>query len=126
MTWDAGRWPNFAQAEFRCRHTGRCEMDPDFLDRLQALRTALGEPLAISSGFRDPAHPVEAGKSEPGAHAHGVAADVEADTRLAFRILALAPGLGFTGIGVSQRSGRGRFVHLDTWPRAPRPNVWSY
>jgi hypothetical protein len=126
IAWDRSRWPNFTLAEFACKHTGRCEMDPDFLDRMQALRDLLGEPLPVSSGYRDRSHPEEAGKAEPGAHAHGCAGDITCDGRLAFKILGLAPGLGFTGIGISQRKGRARFIHLDTWQAPPRPNVWSY
>ncbi len=126
MIWTAGRWPNFSEAEMRCKHTGQCEMDPDFMDKLQALRSRLDKPLAVTSGYRAASHPVEAAKAEPGAHSRGMAADIECDGRLAFQILALAPQLGFTGIGVSQRSGKGRFVHLDTWTGGPRPNVWSY
>ncbi len=123
---DWSRYPNFSRAEFTCSHTGRCDMDADFLSRMQQLRTMLGVPLVINSGFRDPSHPAEAHKPEPGAHTYGVAADVACDTRLCYQILQLAPTLGFTGLGVSQRAGRGRFVHLDTWTHRPRPNVWSY
>lgn len=123
---DWTRWPNFSEPEFACKHTGLCDMDPHFLDCLQSLRSLLGVPLAVSSGYRHPMHPVEAGKNAPGAHSKGCAADLPCDGQLAFKILALAPGLGFTGIGVSQRPGRARFVHLDTWAQPPRPNVWSY
>lgn len=125
MEWDHDRWPNFAPIEFRCRHTGRDNMDPAFLDRLQALRTTIGIPFHITSGFRDPTHPAEARKGQPGAHAMGRAADVAADGSLKFLILKHAIPLGFTGIGVAKT-----FIHLDDILPGEghmfRPVVWTY
>ena len=34
---DWSRYPNFTEAEFRCRHCGRQEMQPALLERLQTL-----------------------------------------------------------------------------------------
>jgi zinc D-Ala-D-Ala carboxypeptidase len=129
MIWDSKRWPNFSEAEMRCKHSGRCEMNADFMDMLQALRVAYGRPLAVTSGYRDRSHPVEAGKSKPGAHAAGRAVDIACQGADAHRIAALAFGLGFTGVGVSQHSRGARFLHLDTMTAAegyPRPTLYSY
>ena len=123
LDWD--KYPNFSREEFECSETGNCYMREDFMDLLQKLRTQLDEPMTITSGFRDPTHPVEASKEAPGVHTRGLAADVACDTQQAHRILKLAFALGFTGIGVKQ-SGHGRFVHLDTFTGKARPNVWSY
>lgn len=120
------RWPNFTEAELRCSHTGECVVDPRLLDCLQELRDAVGTALVVSSGYRHPTHPEEAKKEQPGAHALGLAVDLRTGSHLAYRILTYAPSLGFTGIGVSQRQGAPRFVHLDIWQEPPRPNVWSY
>ena len=45
----------------------------------------------------------------------------------AIELIALAAGLGFTGIGVQQKGGS-RFIHLDDVPAdvLPRPAIWSY
>ena len=121
-------YPNFSPDEFRCRHTGLLEMDPGFMDRLQALRTEFGRPMLISSGYRNPSHPIEAGKVEPGAHSTGQACDVAVLGRDALDLVALAIKHGFTGIGVNQK-GHGRFIHLDDLEhtaRRPRPWIWSY
>lgn len=125
---DWTKYPNFRPEEFACSHTGRVHMAPDFLARLQQLRTAYGGPLIISSGYRDPTHPREAAKPYPGPHTTGRAADVRATGPAAFQLLHIALALGFTGIGIQQR-GAGRFIHLDTIPpdrHHPRPYVWSY
>lgn len=124
-----GRWPNFTRAELACRHTGECRIHPDFMDRLQALRRAFGRPMRVTSGYRHPTHPAEAGKARPGAHSLGRAADIQVEGEDAVRLMSLAYQLGFTGIGVQQK-GHGRYIHLDDVPTGradiPRFALWSY
>jgi len=125
---DWTRYPNFRAEEFRCRHSGRLVMHPEFMTRLQRLRTAFGRPMVISSGYRDPTHPLEARKPRPGAHASGRACGVAIAGAAALELVVLAVAHGFTGIGV-QQSGSTRFIHLDDLagsPQAPRPTIWSY
>ena len=121
-------YPNFSKAEFDCKATGRNEMKPEFLAKLQELRTTLGFPFIISSGYRDPSHPVEARKAAPGQHSQGTACDIQCqDGATAFRIVQKALELGFTGVGIAQDNRRGRasrFVHLDI--RTSTPVMWSY
>lgn len=102
-------------------------MHPDFMARLQRLRTAYGKPMKITSGYRDPTHPIEAKKAVPGAHASGRACDVAIRGAEAVELLKLALEHGFTGIGVQQK-GEGRFLHLDDIEDGsqPRPMLWSY
>lgn len=120
-------YPNFTEAEFRCKSTGRCAMDPEFMARLQRLRLAFGKPMVVTSGFRDPSHPAEARKTATGAHALGRAADIAVQGADALRLVVLAAEMGFTGIGVQQK-GFERFIHLDDVqpPALPRPAIWSY
>ena len=124
MNWS--RFPNFREAEFRCRHTGIVAMDEVFMLRLQDLRSALGFPFVINSGYRHATHPVEAAKARPGAHAIGKAADIKlAHGGQVYEVLTRAREFGFTGIGIE----RG-FVHLDTCETgeigAVRPAAWTY
>lgn len=121
---DWGLYPNFSKREFDCKHTGRNAMRADFMERLQQLRTRYGKPMVISSGYRDATHPVEARKRTPGTHAHGIACDVAVMGADAHEIVRLAMEMGFTGIGVSQKSTGARFIHLDT--SAERKAIWSY
>lgn len=121
-------YPNFSEDEFRCKHTGRCEMSPEFMAKLQRLRIAYGRPMTVTSGYRHPTHPIEAAKARPGSHATGRAVDIGVQGADALRLIVLAVGLGFSGIGVQQKGG-GRFIHLDDLPDGggfSRPMVWSY
>lgn len=129
---ESWRWPNFTPQELACKHTGAFAMSPAFLDRLQELRSELGFAFAVTSGYRAPSHPVEAGKKWPGAHCYGRAVDIAADGARALKIVERARAFGFTGIGVSQPVGQlgGRFIHLDDMQpdefHAVRPHFWTY
>lgn len=112
----------FSRRELECKHTGFCDMAPEFLERLDALREAFGKPLALTSAFRHPTHPVEAKKPVPGIHASGRAADIAVTGEDAYNLVRLAMQLGFHGIGVAQ-SAKGRFVHVDI---RPRKTIWTY
>lgn len=114
----------FSRQELACRHTGRCEMDPAFMRMLDKLRDEYALPMVVSSGFRDPSHPSEAGKAAPGWHTKGRAVDILVHGAHAHRLVKLALLHGFTGIGISQRGAHeGRFIHLDNRELA---TIWSY
>ncbi len=118
----------FNRDEFVCSHTGEAKMNQDFLDKLNQLREYYNKPMIISSGYRDVTHPIEAVKSNGGAHTTGCAADVMVDRGDAYKVLELAFKVGMTGIGVAQKGGA-RFLHLDSIESSterPRPTVWSY
>lgn len=126
LDWDL--YPDFTEDEFRCSHTGLVCMKPQYMERLQNLRTEYGHAMIISSGYRHPSHPIEAIKTLLGAHTTGCASDVRVHGDRALRLVALAVKHGFTGIGVHQRGER-RFIHLDDLPGSPnmpRPWIWSY
>jgi uncharacterized protein YcbK (DUF882 family) len=122
---DWGRYPNFKEPEFACKHCGKTEMEPDFMHRLQSLRSRYKKPMTITSGYRCPDHPIEKAKAFPGPHSTGKAADVAVQGGEAHRLLSIAFELGFTGIGVQQKGDK-RFIHLDTVTDGQRPTVWSY
>lgn len=115
----------FSPSELRCRHTGYCNMDPDFLVELDLLRSRFGGPLRLSSAYRHPTHPVEAKKPAPGLHAQGKAVDIAVAGTNAHMIVGLAIALGFTGIGVQQLGPvESRFIHIDR--RDGPATIWSY
>lgn len=104
-------------------------MNAEFMDRLQLLRKRYGSPVRINSGYRDVSHPVEAKKRTRGAHTYGRAVDIDVTGKAAYAIVKLALELGFSGIGISLRSGVPHFVHLDDMTSKDgfhRPTMWSY
>ena len=85
VNWENSKY--FKATEFICSHTGTEKMDQNFIDKLNNLREAYGKPMAISSGYRDSTHPVEAMKKDPkgGAHVSGEAADILIERGNAFK-----------------------------------------
>lgn len=128
-------YPNFTKEEFKCSHTGLCEMDKDFMDRLQDLRTHLEQinphrpdlfRMTINSGYRHKTHPIERKKQVPGEHTDGKAADIKAHGHLAHLLIKYGADY-FPRIGVSQKGPHNkRFIHLGTSKNRPSPTVWSY
>jgi len=128
VSWES---PYFTQDEMRCQcGCNEDGMDPDFMEKLTSLRADWGQPMVITSGYRCPHHPIEARKSKPGAHTTGHAADVAIYGEDAYKLLCVALGHGFTGVGIAQKGSYGsRFLHLDdleTDDGFPRPTIWSY
>lgn len=119
----------FKPAEFACKHCRDNRMQDWFLRDLDELRHQFGRPLIITSGYRCPLHNAAVSSTgHAGPHTTGCAADIGVARGEAYAVLRLAFALGFTGIGVAQKSAE-RFIHLDKLLAAPgraRPLVWSY
>lgn len=123
-------WRYFTVAEFACK-CGKCQnlIDHQFITELDELRHRYGAPLNVSSGYRCPEYNAKVSSTGlTGPHTTGRAADLLVDRGNAHKLLRIAMGMNFTGIGVQQK-GAGRFLHLDNLPNAtgqPRPTLWSY
>ena len=118
--------PYFYESEFRCKHTGECLMDEEYMDTLFQVRLAYGKLMKVTSGYRAPSHPIEAAKSRPGEHSMGRCADFAVFGADAIRLMRIALNHGMTRIGVQQK-GAGKFLHLGMGGRhLSKPNIWSY
>ena len=67
----AWRWHDFSPAEIACRGTANLLINEPALDRLQALRDALGKPLIIRSAYRSPEHNKAVGAIRPAVRRNG-------------------------------------------------------
>lgn len=116
--------PYFTESEFRCKHTGQCQMDARFMDALLAIRKEWGKPMKITSGYRHWSHPVEARKGHKnGEHTKGLCVDVATAGGVEAAQLALiAIKHGITRIGVAKS-----FLHLGMGDgKLPSPALWTY
>jgi uncharacterized protein YcbK (DUF882 family) len=117
----------FKLEEFACKETGDNRIDPLFVAWLDELRHQVGYPLVITSGYRSPLHSAEVGKTTPGAHAEGVAADlslIHTGTSISLarqRIVSTALRMGCQRIGIGRT-----FVHVDLSETKPSPRMWDY
>lgn len=115
-------WPNFAIDELACHCAGRfCDgeywHDPNFLDRLQALREGVGRPLVITSGHRCRLWNAFI-RGAPRSQHKTMAVDISLRGRDRHQLFARAQRLGFTGFGLAQS-----FLHLDL---RDGPAIWYY
>lgn len=121
---DWKKYPNFSEAEFRCKHTGKCDMQAPFMGVLQAIRTEYGKPMKVTSGYRHPTHPVEAKKGHSnGEHTKGACADIACENGAdRFRLVQIALKHGITRIGIAKN-----FLHLGIGgPGLPNNVIWDY
>lgn len=121
----------FTEFELACPCCGVNGMSTAFIDKLTTLRKLYYATMSLSSAYRCPHHNQAVSTTgETGPHTTGRAVDVRCSGGEALRLIDLALGCGFTGIGVSQKGNRtSRFIHLDDLPDSrfcPRPWVWSY
>ena len=105
------RWPNFKPSEIACKGTGSVLVVPEALDALQALRTRLGRPLVIKSGYRSPEHNERVGGARASKHMEGAAFDIECRPDQQAALIFAAKDVGFRGFGRYDT-----FVHVDLGP----------
>jgi len=103
-------------------------MNEEFMLLLELIREECGFPFIVTSAYRCTQHPVEAKKTNAGAHTTGKAVDIATNGENAYKLVQIALKHGVEGIGISQKGDRNsRFIHLDTAGLTrSRPRVWSY
>ena len=116
---------NFSLREFASKGNGDIRVDRDLVISLQELREAYGAPIAIRSGYRDPAHNKKVGGATGSQHLYGRAADL-IWTRWPLRLDAVRELQLFSGIGYYANTNN--VLHVDVRPNATRknPTTWSY
>ena len=107
---------NFTAGEFMCKGKNCCsesEIDTDLADKLQALRTAIGKPIKINSGYRCKTH--NASPTVKGAkgskHTYGMAADIVCPGVTPLELARCAEAIGFKCVILYTTKN---FVHVDT------------
>lgn len=109
----AWRWPHFTPKELSCRCGGKhCRGEyfhnPDFLDRLEDLRSWAGSPLTVTSGRRCKGHNAAVGGATRSQHMLAIATDISLMNHDPLALARSAVRAGFNGIGFGAS-----FVHVD-------------
>lgn len=126
--WDYTRWPNFGPHEWACKHCGVLYMYTPFLDEMQKLRDAYGNPIHMNSGHRCKVHNNNVSSTgDHGPHPQGKAGDISCHHKQAIELLRLSTQMQFTGFGLQQKGNYdARFLHLDMVHRDFGPAIWTY
>ena len=114
-------WPNFTPRELRSKGDNRLMVDPDSMDKLQALRGVLGEPIVLTSAYRSEAHNRTVGGAKGSYHKQAKAFDCQMAGHDPERFERLARHVGFTGFGFYEKSN---FIHIDTGPAREWGKRW--
>ncbi len=106
---------NFTDKELACPGSGKCEMNPVFLEALQEVRDTVGRPFIITSGYRSPEHNKKVGGAKHSKHVLGCAVDISIQGwsgsdihRLIHTITSLDSKYGGSGIGIYPS-----WIHFD-------------
>jgi zinc D-Ala-D-Ala carboxypeptidase len=122
------RWPHFKPQELACRgEPGKnsIKVSVELLDKLEALRSAIGRPLQINSGYRSPGYnSTLEGAASKSEHVQGRAVDISMTGHDPAEFYDAARSVGFRGFGFYPEP-RNNFMHLDigaarTWGN-PKP-----
>ncbi|MEA2827258.1 MAG: lysozyme [Actinomycetota bacterium] len=105
--------PHFHMDEFRSTNNGRIRIHRELILALERVRDKLGSPIKITSGYRDPQHPLSLGRPRS---QHVLGCAIDPDPYLPPDIV---EGCGFSGIGMSAVLDPGKVSHLDVRHVAP-------
>jgi len=112
---------HFKPKEFACKHCGEIRVDIQLLEKLEQLRTAIGNrPIIINSGYRCPTHNKAVGGAKNSQHMYGKAADIRVKDMSPRTLEKFADTVFYNG-GVGM--GGQNIVHVDTRGHKAR---WYY
>lgn len=121
---DWSKYPNFDRHEFDSpdRPGSGDLMDEGFLALLQEIRTEIGMPMSVTSGYRTRAWNDHVGGKPNSAHLRGFAADIACGSSvLRHKILEQAYRYDGIRVGIANT-----FIHLDIDPSLPQDVTWTY
>ena len=99
---------NFNLKEFQCKCCGQVKIESKLLELLQKLRSQVGKPISVLSGYRCPNHNAEVGGAKESYHMKGMAVDIRIPNMSPGEVAKIAEQLGFNGIGLYDS-----FTHVD-------------
>lgn len=117
----------FASSETECHcGCGGNKVNPILMEKLDAMREAIGGPLELSNAYRCPSHNAEVGGVRNSQHVLGNAADVYVPDYFNGDIEKLAwyaEYVGFDGIGIYYDD---EFVHVDVRDNGNSPGYYRW
>lgn len=114
----------FTYREFVSKGDGSLELDPRLIPALNATRHAIGRPIQITSGYRDPTYNQRIGGARRSRHLIGDAVDINIGGYSSYARYKLVWHLirnGFTSFGTY--GGRPNMLHADMRPYAA---IWHH
>ena len=114
----------FQDAEFR-RCVPSCSIDqmqPGFLELLDAVREAAGIPLVLNSAYRSVEWEKSKKRTGSSSHTKGLAVDIRCTANATrYKIITAALSCGIRRIGVAHT-----YIHLDADESKSQGIIWDY
>lgn len=125
---------HFKDYELQCKGRNCCGRvnlcKPELLAALESLRSLIGKPITVLSGYRCELHNQRIGGAKSSQHIQGIAADILVHGMTAWELeQAVSKVPAFKGIG---RDDHGNDIHVDVrkspakWCYAPSGKTISY
>jgi uncharacterized protein YcbK (DUF882 family) len=112
----------FTDEEFECPCCGQQLISQRMVSMLDSVRSFMGEPMHINSGFRCIKHNMDVFGSVTSSHRIGLAVDIRCTTSgYRDRLLIALRAVGFKRIGI-----RKDFIHVDVDPSKKQGVTWVY
>ncbi|MEM9784871.1 MAG: D-Ala-D-Ala carboxypeptidase family metallohydrolase [Pseudomonadota bacterium] len=114
----------FDPSEFASPGNGQINIDADLVNSLDAVRAEFGQPIRITSGYRDPKHNRRVGGAPASKHMEGIAADIDMtgmDYQTRYRLMTLLIQNGFRAFGTYDKHPN--MLHAD---RREFATTWHY
>jgi zinc D-Ala-D-Ala carboxypeptidase len=120
--------PHFRFVEFKSKGNGWIKLSRDLVLGLEEYRDLVGGPVAIDSGYRDPAHNKAVGGAKNSQHLYGNAADLDPVKPVApVKQLQRFSGIGYQGATGLVRHVDVRHIGPNTTGGTVRdPTIWRY
>lgn len=99
---------HFWRSEMECPHCHELVIEQELLDKLEALRSRIGRPIHVNSGYRCRVHNEEVKGSPNSQHLYGRAADIWVKGMDSAELLVHAHAVGFRGLFIYDT-----FLHVD-------------
>ena len=116
------KWRNFVYDEFKCPCCGKNETSEKLISLLDYVRSIIGMPMEVNSGWRCKKHNKKIGGNPESEHSTGEGADIKCESsKMRYLLIKTALSIGFNRIGV----GNG-FIHLGISPDRPNEVIWIY
>lgn len=114
----------FKESEFQ-KCTPSCslqDMDQNFMNTLDAIRSVAGIPLVLNSAYRSVVHEKKMGRPGTSSHCKGVAVDIRCNTFTnRDKIVTAAKACGIRRIGIAPT-----YIHLDVDKEKTQNIIWLY
>jgi len=113
-------WRNFSLSEFDCPCCGKNETSHKLISLLDYVRSIIGMPMEVNSGYRCKKHNKKINGNPESEHLTGEGADIKCESsKMRYLLIKTALSIGFNRIGDYPT-----WIHLGISQDRPQEVIW--